>query len=196
MIGMNPNDWRANTPTGRMTKPRALRVLGGMLLLALVPGATLGAETATPKPTNLVLHAQSEADAQPLPALKLRGPDACQQLLATARLDNGAQRDFTRQVSFTATPANVVSIGKDGRLLPLGNGTATVTAKSADGLTASLPVTVENFTQAAPINFAKTLTRERFETLTKDLLDRLSSGGPRLATPCGTSARWNLSLRQ
>lgn len=134
--------------------PKNFCALGGMLLLALTQSPSLCGASATLKPTNLVLHAQSEAETLPLPALKLRGPDARQQVLATARLDNGTQRDFTHQVSYEATPANIVSIGKDGRLLPLGNGTATVTAKSSDGLTASLPVTVENFTQAAPINFA------------------------------------------
>ncbi|HXT42171.1 MAG TPA: DUF1549 and DUF1553 domain-containing protein [Candidatus Angelobacter sp.] len=88
------------------------------------------------------------------PALRLRGKDARQQLLVTAKLDNGELRDFTRQVSYSASPANVVTIDKSGRVTPLGDGPATITAKGAEGLSTSLPVIVEHFNEVTPVNFA------------------------------------------
>src|ERR1051325_5555880 len=82
-----------------------------------------------------------ELQFQPLPAadkvtppvLHLRGKDARQQLLVTAKFDSGPVRDYTRRVSYSVSPPDVVRIDKTGRITPLADGTATVTAKSEDG---------------------------------------------------------------
>jgi len=105
------------------------------------------------KLTSLAIHFQSDADAKTDAALKLKGKDAKQQLLVTARFDGGALRDFSRQVAYSVAPANVVKVDKAGLVTPLGDGTATVTARTSDGLSASLSVTVENSKFAEPINF-------------------------------------------
>jgi hypothetical protein len=111
------------------------------------------APAAKVKPVRLVLHANSEGvEAAPQP-LRLPGPDARQQLLATARFSNGSLRDWTRQVSYSVAPANVVKIDRNGLVLPIADGKATITAKDSGGLSASLPVTVERFKQVTPINF-------------------------------------------
>jgi hypothetical protein len=86
--------------------------------------------------------------------LRLRGKDARQQLLVTAKLDDGALRDFTRRVSYSAAPASVITIDKAGRVTPLGDGPATITAKGPDGFSAALHVIVEHFNEVAPVNFA------------------------------------------
>jgi len=104
-------------------------------------------------PATLTLHARLDTGSQPAGPLKLRGADARQQLLATARLTNGALRDFTRQVSYDVAPAGVVRVEKAGLVIPLGDGAATITARTADGLSAALPVTVEKFRDTTPINF-------------------------------------------
>ena len=85
--------------------------------------------------------------------LVLKGGDARQQILVTARFASGAVRDFSRTVSYEAKPAGVVEVTKDGYVIPKGDGKATVTAKSAEGLTASTAVTVEQFSHVPPINF-------------------------------------------
>lgn len=50
-------------------------------------------------------------------------------------------------------PAGVVEVTKDGYIVPKGDGKATVTAKSAEGLTASASVAVEQFSHVPPVNF-------------------------------------------
>jgi hypothetical protein len=50
-------------------------------------------------------------------------------------------------------PAGVVRVDKNGLVMPVSDGTADITVKSSDGLTANLPVTVERFSAAVPINF-------------------------------------------
>ena len=84
--------------------------------------------------TNLVLHTK----------------DARQQLLATTAGD----LDLTREATWSAEPAGVVNIDKSGRATPVADGSAVITAKSKDGLTASFPVTVMKASESAPIHFA------------------------------------------
>ena len=135
-----------------------LRHLIAGLLLAI--GLSLSAaptQTAVSKSpgqlTSLHLHFAADLDATTNAPLKLHGRDARQQLLVTAKFDSGARRDFTRQVTFTATPAKIVQVDKNGAVTPLADGQAVITAKSADGLTATLSVTVEKSKFAEPVNF-------------------------------------------
>lgn len=99
----------------------------------------LFASTAAKSGTNQILH--------------LRGADARQQLLVTARFSSGALRDYTRQVSYQVSPSGVIQISKSGRITPLREGTATVTARNSSGLTAELLVIVEEFNQVPKVNF-------------------------------------------
>ena len=86
-------------------------------------------------------------------AVTLRGGDARRQLLATAAGADGALRDVTREVTYDVAPANVATVDATGLLTPLSDGSATVTAKTKDGETATVPVTVEHFAASEPINF-------------------------------------------
>src|SRR5436190_13890894 len=100
------------------------------------------------KPSNLQIRVPSlsqnsgQKTGEPL---HLRGADARQQLLVTARSESGALRDYTRQVSYKVSPAGIVRIDANGLVTPLADGEATITAKSPEGLTAALPVAVEKF---------------------------------------------------
>jgi hypothetical protein len=69
-------------------------------------------------------------------------------------LTNGALLDVTRTVTYEASPAGVVTVESDGLVTPLADGQATITAKLAEGPSASVPVAVEAFQQPTPINFA------------------------------------------
>jgi len=106
------------------------------------------------KPLNLEFQPLPAADKTTPPVLHLRDKDARQQLLVTAKFDSGAVRDYTRRVSYSVEPPGVVRIDKTGRITPLADGTATVTAKGDDGLTATLAIAVERFAEIKPINFA------------------------------------------
>ena len=107
--------------------------------------------------SNLWLHVDASAaeggSAGPAP-LRLRGADERRQLLATAALEGRGVRDLTREVAYEVSPANVVKVDPAGLLVPIADGSATVTARSKDGLSASLSVAVEQFTSPRPINFA------------------------------------------
>ena len=84
--------------------------------------------------------------------LSLRGPDARQQLLVTATLRNGSVRDYTRSVRYDVKPRYILRVDTNGFVIPLQDGKATITVK-ADGVTASMSATVENFRNSTPVNF-------------------------------------------
>ena len=115
------------------------------------PNETSAAETAGP--VALQLHFDTDPPSTNRVVLKLRGSEARQQLLATARLTNGALRDFTRLVTYEVTPAKVVKVERTGLVTPLGDGTATITAKAPGDFSDSLTVTVEKFKETTPVNF-------------------------------------------
>src|SRR6058998_1162494 len=52
-------------------------------------------------------------------SIHLRGKDARQQLLLTAKFDTGAIRDYTRRVRYSVSPPDVVRIDRTGRITPL-----------------------------------------------------------------------------
>jgi hypothetical protein len=115
-----------------------------MFLWLFAASASFGAE-------RLVLHVQYPPTTN---LIVLKGPDARQQLLATCMTERGAESDRTRTVAYEASPTNVLSVNARGLVTPLGDGTAVVTAKDTNGLTASIPVRVEQFSTKQPINFA------------------------------------------
>ena len=88
------------------------------------------------------------------PAVTLRGKDARQQLLATAEIGGGAERDFTRKVTYKAEPAEIVKIDESGLVTAVKDGAATITATAEGGVSTSVTIKVENAGTAAPINFA------------------------------------------
>src|SRR3954464_7608248 len=77
------------------------------------------------------------------PAVTLRGKDARQQLLATAEITGGAERDFTRKVAYKAEPPDVVKIDASGLVSAVKDGTATITA-TVEGVLTSVAIKVEN----------------------------------------------------
>ena len=123
------------------------------LLLAISPffsSAATKPKAPTPKIASLEIAAASSEAGH---SLHLRGADARQQLLVTARLADGSLRDETRAVKYEVKPANVVRVDTNGFLVPLGDGTVTVTARAPNGTNGALMVKVENFKNSTPINF-------------------------------------------
>lgn len=129
---------------------------------SVVLAATLTCAVAAPAPSKtatkpVVDKAMSlELFSQPggAKALVLKGADARVQLLAHARHASGNESDYTAKVAYTVKPLKIVDVDKAGYLTPLADGTATITAKSPEGLTATTTVTIENFKDVPAINFA------------------------------------------
>ncbi len=109
------------------------------------------AEAGAARPTTLQIHVRGTG---PDESLRLRGGDARQQVLVTAKFANGVERDYTRQVVFRVSPATVAQVDTNGLVTPLADGLATITAKSKEGLTATMALAVEGFKRVHPINFA------------------------------------------
>src|SRR5688572_18506664 len=104
-----------------------------LTLIGSLSGQVLAKETAggaSPgESSHLELSAPIAASAETNQVLRLRGADARQQLLVTASFSTGALRDYTREVSYQTSPAGVIQVSKTGRVTPLAEGTATITAK-------------------------------------------------------------------
>ncbi|EDY19592.1 protein of unknown function DUF1549 [Chthoniobacter flavus Ellin428] len=94
-----------------------------------------------------------QIEATGAPELTLRGKDAHQQLLVTAKLNSGDLRDFTHKATYSAAPTGVVNVDANGVVTPLADGAVTITAE-AEGVKATIPVHVEGADKTEPINFA------------------------------------------
>ncbi|MCI0682231.1 MAG: DUF1549 domain-containing protein [Gemmataceae bacterium] len=86
-------------------------------------------------------------------AVKLIGADDSRQLIVTGIVQTGSLHDLTGDVKYETTNANVVSITPAGRVLPLANGSATITARYGDKAI-TVQVTAESQDVDLPINFA------------------------------------------
>lgn len=86
--------------------------------------------------------------------LVLRGADATHQINIALKGATGAIADATRAVRFTTEPQGIVEVDSGGRISVRGNGNAVVRARhDTSGLSAELPVVVEDAQSVAPINF-------------------------------------------
>jgi len=127
-----------------------------LLLLGCVLGSAASKpKSASAKISSLEISAGALKTGEPL---RLRGADARQQLLVTAKLDDGSVRDLTRSVKYEVKPGNVLKVDTNGFVIPIGDGTATITAKALNGTNAGLAVKVEQFKAATPISFANQIT--------------------------------------
>ena len=116
------------------------------ILICLLAAGSLAA--AKDRPVRL------EFQAGPDKTLSLRGSEDRRQILVNAVFPDGSTIDFTRAVTYSASPAKIVSVDRDGVVSPISNGTASITARTADGLTATLGVQASGAQTMSPINFA------------------------------------------
>jgi hypothetical protein len=115
-----------------------------LVLLALacgLPGSAASSEVG--EPTALEV----------LPAsVTLRGPFAFRQLIVSGRYANGAVRDLTSFCTIAVEPADIVAIDAGALVVPRRDGAAVLIVK-AEGLSAKVPVIVEEFRATAPFSF-------------------------------------------
>jgi hypothetical protein len=83
----------------------------------------------------------------------LDGQDARQQLVVTGKYATGQLRDLTSTASYEVVPDGIVTVEKSGLLIPRSDGTATITAKTAQGPAGSIKVTVVHFGNDPAVNF-------------------------------------------
>jgi hypothetical protein len=95
---------------------------------------------------------------EPAMPLMLHGVNARSQLVVTGNYSSGQQHDFTHRVTYSVAPAGVVRVDADGFVVPLADGQATITAKSAEGPSTTLACSVVNFSDPRPINFPNEIT--------------------------------------
>jgi hypothetical protein len=83
----------------------------------------------------------------------LDGQDARQQLLVTGQYASGQVRDLTASIAYEVAPAGVVSVDSTGYVVPLADGTATITVKSEAGPAGSIQAHVVHFGNDPAVNF-------------------------------------------
>ena len=126
------------------TIPRLVSiVLGGWLC----SGFSLARGSDGPPRSELILEPSST---------KLVGPLSSARLLATERGSEGAIRDLTRVVNWGSLDPTVVSVAPDGRLLPVGEGVATIVALDGNR-GASATVEVVGLEAPKPVSFRGTV---------------------------------------
>ena len=89
---------------------------------------------------------------EPKHGFVLSGLDARLQLVVSQQLSGQLCRDVTHHVAYRVDQPAVVEV-RDGMLVPLQDGEATVTAQDANGQTVELTVRVENTGNEAAISF-------------------------------------------
>lgn len=100
--------------------------------------------------TNLVAKELNiYAISKPNEGPKLIGPDANLQLVVTGE----DVSDMTRSVSYEVDPPSIVNVSNEGHVTPLANGSVKITAKTSEGVSAQIELTVEQFETPQPINF-------------------------------------------
>ncbi len=88
----------------------------------------------------------------------LSGRDSSQQLVVTGHYDSGQQRDLTRDVTYTASPAGIVAVDATGHVASIKEGEATIQAAAGPGIDVTVRVRVANIEQDLPINFPNQIT--------------------------------------
>lgn len=86
-------------------------------------------------------------------ATALVGQNARKQLLVTGIYSSGQKHDFTHDVTYAVDAGNVLRVEKEGLVIPLADGSATITATEASGKTARIALTASRCAEELPVNF-------------------------------------------
>ena len=86
-------------------------------------------------------------------AFTLDGQDARQQLVVTGKHATGQLRDLTTKAIYEVTPAGIVTIDSTGLVTPAADGSATITAKTEQGIVGTIKVNVIHFGNDPQVNF-------------------------------------------
>jgi len=81
------------------------------------------------------------------------GQNARKQLLVTGVYTSGQRHDLTYEVTYSVDQPAILTVDTEGLVVPLTDGTATVTAKDASGHSATLALTTSQCAEELPVNF-------------------------------------------
>ena len=127
-----------------------------LALGALLITAPAWARADDPPAKNTETKLPAPADVKELQAhptqLKLIGADDSCQLVLTGALQPGKLQDLTGAVQYEVANPNTARVSSSGRVVPLANGTTTVTARYGDK-SATVELKIESMDTALPINF-------------------------------------------
>ena len=153
-----------------MKSPNALAAFAAVLLaLWALPVAGVLADEATapeaeaaaapPKAPGLgdpgeLLEVQIDSGRTVEGGFTLDGQDARQQLVVTGKFATGQVRDLTGGASYEVAPEGIVRVDSTGLVVPLADGSATITATSDAGPAGSIKAHVIHFGNEAAVNFA------------------------------------------
>jgi hypothetical protein len=140
----------------------AVTVLGGWLAAGVATAADAPAPDAAsapaPKTPGLgdpgqLLEVQIDSGRTQDGGFTLDGQDARQQLVVSGKYSTGQVRDLTGASTYEVSPQGVVAVDATGLVVPLADGSATITAKSAAGPAGSIKATVVHFGHDPLVNF-------------------------------------------
>jgi Protein of unknown function (DUF1553)/Protein of unknown function (DUF1549) len=120
----------------------------GPLFAGLYPGNMAKGDTAA-----LPAAREVQSLAAAPTAITLKGMDDSRQLVLTATLTSGRVQDLTGDVEYRVANPGVARVTPAGRVVPVGNGSTTLTAKYGDKAVA-IAVRAESCDVNLPINFA------------------------------------------
>ncbi len=83
---------------------------------------------------------------------ELRGSDSLAQVTVTGRSEDGKPSDITASTRYSSRDEKVATVDPDGLIRPTGDG-STVVEIAVQGKTATVEVTVSDFTNARPVHF-------------------------------------------
>ena len=133
---------------------KAYRKHGLALFAALTVSASLAPAQEAKKPgeTPMPTPAEVKTLTANQPAITLKGQDDSAQLVITGQLDGGKSQDLTGNVQYEIADSKLARISSAGRILPLINGSTTVTAKYGDK-SVQVALKTEAMDTDLPINF-------------------------------------------
>ena len=153
----------------RWNAPLAIRMLAAALVLWMLPATSSADDTPAAEPETAadatvpqsaglgdpgeLLELEIESGHTVDGAFKLDGQDARQQLIVTGKYATGQIRDLTATSDYSVEPEGIATVDASGFVVPLADGTATITATSAAGPAASIKATVVNHGNEALVNF-------------------------------------------
>lgn len=83
----------------------------------------------------------------------IRGRNARKQLIVTGSYRSGQQHDATHDVTYSMSDPKIAKVDADGLVTPLSDGNVSITAKSNNGKTATIELTIAQCQQELPVNF-------------------------------------------
>ena len=126
-------------------------------LIACVTSPALAQNEANQKSPSDAIKLPAPAEVKELQAFptmfQLVGEDDARQIVLSGVLKNGALQDLTGDAQYEVADSKIVRVTSAGRVMPLANGTTTITARYGER-SVKISVKTESMDQAIPISFA------------------------------------------